>query len=166
MNINDRQPAVTGNVGLMEEPEEKPNPMLQAWWGGDQDKLEAAIGRTIRGKREERRMSQRHLVEVLNEDYGLAWHQTTLAKAEAGERPVRLSEALALADALDVPIEMLTPISSQAGPEAPASLLRARATELARTGRQMETRRLHLLKLADEIIRSEALYDEDSIADI
>ena len=34
--------------------------------------------------------------------HGFQWHQTTVAKTEAGERPAKLAEAAALADVLNV----------------------------------------------------------------
>lgn len=34
---------------------------------------------------------------MLEQRFGIAWHQTTVGKTETGERPLKLSEALALA---------------------------------------------------------------------
>lgn len=44
-------------------------------------------------------MSQQALAEAMNE-LGFSWHQTTVAKTEAAERPLRLNEIAALATAL------------------------------------------------------------------
>lgn len=60
---------------------------------------EIGIGRRIRALRTDAGWSQPALIEALR-DAGLNWGQSTLSKVEAGERPLRLSEAHKLASAL------------------------------------------------------------------
>jgi len=49
-------------------------------------------------------MPQGHIVEVLGRIFGVVWHQTTVTKTESGARPLRLSEAVAVAHILGVPL--------------------------------------------------------------
>jgi transcriptional regulator with XRE-family HTH domain len=56
--------------------------------------------------REERGWTQPHLAQLLGER-GLKTHATTVAKIEAGTRSVRINEAVALADLLDVSLDSL-----------------------------------------------------------
>lgn len=62
---------------------------------------ETGIGRRIRALRTDAGWSQPALIEALR-DAGLNWGQSTLSKVEAGERPLRLSEARKLATALGI----------------------------------------------------------------
>jgi transcriptional regulator with XRE-family HTH domain len=78
--------------------------------------VDARFGRRVRAERERRRISQQQLVVRLAEAHHLRWHQTTVAKVENGDRPVRLSEALAIAGVLDVSLADLLD-----DPDAPAA---------------------------------------------
>jgi transcriptional regulator with XRE-family HTH domain len=69
--------------------------------------LDETFGRRVREERERRRMPQQHIATVLGAIYGFTWHQTTVAKVEAGERPVKLAEALAISYVLEVPLDEL-----------------------------------------------------------
>lgn len=60
-------------------------------------KWEKGIAETLKYLREEAGWSQQFTVERLAKVWGIEMHQTTLAKLEAGNRPVRLSELFALA---------------------------------------------------------------------
>ncbi|MGW6003569.1 helix-turn-helix domain-containing protein [Oerskovia enterophila] len=53
----------------------------------------------MRKKREELGWSQQELAEALR-DAGVSSHQTTVAKVERGERPLKMTEAVAVAYAL------------------------------------------------------------------
>jgi transcriptional regulator with XRE-family HTH domain len=64
-----------------------------------------AIGQRVRERREQLRLSQAHIAMKMNLK-GHQWHQTTVAKTETGERPLRLTEALALAEALFVQLSV------------------------------------------------------------
>lgn len=52
-------------------------------------------------------MNQQELVDTLRQRHDLTWHQSTVTKIESGSRPVRLSEALAVADVLGVELSSL-----------------------------------------------------------
>ena len=68
--------------------------------------LDKDIGSTALGARIKTGLSQAAVAEWMTER-GFAWHQTTVAKVEAGERPLRLSEAVALGTKLDVDLPTL-----------------------------------------------------------
>lgn len=76
-------------------------------------------------------MSQQHVVNALLE-HGIAnWHQTTVAKIEAGTRPVRLSEAMACASLFDLTVdEMLIDPESEEARDRWSRELSARRREL------------------------------------
>ena len=66
--------------------------------------FDAAFGARMRRARQRAGVSQGDLVANLLLMHEVHWHQTTVARTEAGERPVRLSEAVAVADLLNVPL--------------------------------------------------------------
>lgn len=57
---------------------------------------EEAAGRELRRLREARRWSQEQVARRMDA-YGYDFHQTAIAKTEAGQRPLRLNEAVAFA---------------------------------------------------------------------
>lgn len=63
---------------------------------------EQAFGDRVRQWRKARSWSQEDLAEKLN-DFGFEMHQTTVAKIERGTRPLRVAEAVALAQIFGVP---------------------------------------------------------------
>ena len=68
--------------------------------------LEEAVGRNVRRLRESRGLSQQRLgTDLLS--LGVGMHQTTVAKLEAGSKPLRLNEVAAIAAYFEVPIESL-----------------------------------------------------------
>lgn len=69
--------------------------------------LDRDFGARVRATRERQGVSQQHVALVLEAMYGIPWHQTTVAKTESGERPIRLAEAVAVAQALSVPLDEL-----------------------------------------------------------
>lgn len=68
---------------------------------------EVWFGENLRRLREEREISQSGLAREMAEK-GFAFHQTTISRIEAGERPVRLAEAIALASIVGTDIGSLT----------------------------------------------------------
>lgn len=58
--------------------------------------------------RESRGLTQTDLARMLKGAYGLAFHQQTVQRIEAGERPIRLNEAHLIAQVFDVPLEAMT----------------------------------------------------------
>ena len=102
--------------------------------------LDANFGRRVREERERSGMPQSHIALVLKLSYGHQWHQTTVAKVEAGERPVKLAEAVAVSYVLGVPLDQL--IDGQ-NTHVPASKQMALA-ELTRMEQYLERRRREL----------------------
>ena len=64
---------------------------------------EARFAARLKALRQARGMTQAELAALVA-DYGLNWHQTTVAKTERADRPLRLNEVQALADALRLPV--------------------------------------------------------------
>jgi transcriptional regulator with XRE-family HTH domain len=69
--------------------------------------FDKAFGARMRQVRERNGVSQGSLAANLIIMHGISWHQTTVAKVEAGERPIRLGEAVAVAEVLGVPLATL-----------------------------------------------------------
>ena len=61
-------------------------------------------GARVRELRTRRDMHQAVLALAMRRS-GFRWHQQTVARVEAGSRPVRLNEATALAEIFGVPLE-------------------------------------------------------------
>lgn len=59
------------------------------------------VGENIRARRVAAHRSQQALADRMKA-LGLPWHQTTVAKAESGERPIRVDELFALAAIFEV----------------------------------------------------------------
>lgn len=68
--------------------------------------LEATVAKNVRRLREGRGLSQQQLGTDLFL-HGVGMHQTTVAKLEAGSKPLRLNEVAAIASYFVVPIESL-----------------------------------------------------------
>ena len=69
--------------------------------------FDRAFGARMRQARERAGISQEHLSSNLVLMHDVHWHQTTVGKIESGGRPIRLSEAVAVADLLHVPLAEL-----------------------------------------------------------
>jgi transcriptional regulator with XRE-family HTH domain len=69
--------------------------------------LDTAFGARVRAARERQGLSQKWLAEALSSRYGFQWYPTTVGKMESGERPVKLTEAVALAQTLGMLLEDL-----------------------------------------------------------
>lgn len=76
---------------------------------------EQHLGQRVRELREQWGHSQDQLARLMQRA-GFKWQQTTVAKTEAGRRPVRVNEAYALADYFGVTVNDLLPYTP-AGPE-------------------------------------------------
>jgi transcriptional regulator with XRE-family HTH domain len=68
------------------------------------------VGQRVRELREQRGFSQQHVAMTMTMTRGHRWHQTTQAQTESGQRPLRLTEAVALADVLGVRVDELTQV--------------------------------------------------------
>lgn len=66
------------------------------------DALGAVFGGRMRQRREQLGHSQQYVATALQQEFGINWHQTTVGKVEAGERPIRLTEALAVCMVLEL----------------------------------------------------------------
>lgn len=74
----------------------------------DESDLNRQFRKNMRGEREARGMSQGELSRRLIDAGWPIFHQTTINRIESGTRPVKLDEAMAIADALGVDLEELT----------------------------------------------------------
>jgi transcriptional regulator with XRE-family HTH domain len=72
-----------------------------------QSVFDTAYGSRMRQARERAGLSQEQLAANLVLMHDVNWHQTTVRRTESGERPIRLSEAIAVADLLGVPLSEL-----------------------------------------------------------
>lgn len=59
----------------------------------------------LRSERRDRGLSQAELAKLLEQNTKQAWHPTTVAKIEAGERAVRIDEATAIADLFELSLD-------------------------------------------------------------
>ena len=87
------------------------------------DTPEGRLAGRVRAFRVSRGLSQAALASRVS-GLGQAWHQTTVAKTERGERELRYAELLVLAEALDVPLELLMGLEGK-GESQPEAGLRA-----------------------------------------
>lgn len=74
---------------------------------GRETSVEARFRERIRREREERKLSQAELAEMLGGKGIKGIYPTTIAKIESGERAVRIDEAAALADLFEVSVDAL-----------------------------------------------------------
>lgn len=65
------------------------------------------FGKTIRARREQRGWSQADMAKMLLDRGVDPMHSTTVAKIEAGDRSVRINEAVGIADLFDVSLDVL-----------------------------------------------------------
>lgn len=68
---------------------------------------EASAGYALRMLRTTRRMSQQQIADAMVERGHAGWRQTTVAKTEAAQRPLRVNELVSLAEILDASLEKL-----------------------------------------------------------
>lgn len=90
------------------------------------DQTDQNIADNVKRLRDKHGLKQAELVEQLRANGLHDWHPTTLSRTESAERPVRLSEALVIAQVLGVTVEELGVNYSPA----------ARAVEAAESGLQ------------------------------
>jgi len=85
--------------------------------------LEAAVAKNVRWLREGRGISQQQLGSDLYL-HGFGMHQTTVAKLEAGAKPLRLNEVAAIGAYFGVPVESLWQEGGQVLTEHEVAVLR------------------------------------------
>jgi len=101
-------------VGLMDTPElarrvvsALSEPVSGTWrFSYDGSEPEANLACSVRASRIRSGMTQRDLADALRRE-GFSMHQTTVAKLEAAERPIRVNEAAALARIFNVSLTRL-----------------------------------------------------------
>lgn len=71
------------------------------------ESVDKLFGKNLKNARERFGYSQQALADQLEQFYDLTWHQTTVGKTEAGTRPAKLHEAVALANILGVAVSDL-----------------------------------------------------------
>lgn len=99
------------------------------------------IGERMRAARERTHTPQHHISTVMTVSYRIKWHQTVVTKVENGERALKLTEAVAVAKILRIPLSELTGEEPSTKPEQASSL---QIYELNRVQEQI-TKRLHEL---------------------
>ncbi|MEU4208216.1 helix-turn-helix transcriptional regulator [Rothia terrae] len=88
------------------EPEGATPEEMRKRWRGTAEDLEKALARKFKAMRESRGWSQSYMCQQLKK-HGLDIHQTTLAKIEAGSRPLRISDAHIFAFTFELPLNMV-----------------------------------------------------------
>lgn len=68
---------------------------------GEELTPEQWLGRALRAAREERGLSQEQVAQMMHV-YGFDWHQTQVGRSESATRPIRVNEAVALAEVLRI----------------------------------------------------------------
>lgn len=102
---------------------------------------ESSAGHALRMLRAIRNMSQQQVADAMVERGYQGWRQTTVAKTEAAQRPLRVNELVSLAAILDVSVEELIAPSSYR--DLTATEARKKLTEL----------RAQLIQLDEEIVQ-------------
>jgi len=69
--------------------------------------VDARFGQQLKRMRDEKGWTQPQMAKLLSEKEIYPMHATTIAKIEAGTRSVRINEAVAMADLLDVSLDTL-----------------------------------------------------------
>ena len=88
---------------------------------------DAAFAYAFKAARTGRGLTQDFVAQIMSEQ-GFKWHQATVYKVELGQRKVTVGEALALADMVGTPLDVL----ADPDPESPRSL----RNEVNRSGRR------------------------------
>lgn len=101
------------------------------------------MGERIREVRQRSGCSQQAVVDQLA-TYGVDWHPTTVGKVEAGVRPLRLAEAAALAEVLDVPLDVL--VHGEDSKVREADRLRTALASLGKVQEALEAQKMRLLQ--------------------
>jgi len=103
----------------------------------------------MRTTRERMGLPQNVLAMTMNSMYGFPWHQTTVGKVESGERPIRLAEAVAVAQSLGVPLDDLVAEAERAHRAALQSRASTSLYELDRIGEHISNRMQQILEGLD-----------------
>jgi transcriptional regulator with XRE-family HTH domain len=74
---------------------------------GSQKWIDQRFGKRVKAERDDRGWSQADMAKMLSDRGIQPMHPTTVAKIEAGDRSVRINEAVGIADLMDVPLDTL-----------------------------------------------------------
>ncbi|WP_406255456.1 helix-turn-helix domain-containing protein [Streptomyces chartreusis] len=115
---------------------------------------EEIFGRRVKALRVARGWSQQELSTRMN-DQGNSWRQTTVAKTEAADRPIRINEAVDLSVIFGVPVvELLSvPMDDVEAARRVMRLAELTALASAATQRVNECERAHL-RTADDLAQA------------
>ncbi len=114
--------------------------------------LERTFGEVVRRLRQERGWTQAKLAGLLGL-YGIKMHQTTFAKLEAGDRPIRLNEAAVLAVIFET--DLMWMLDSRSMAEVSDEVAEKRAF-LAAAEAACRIDRAELMRLAQELGEAQA----------
>lgn len=98
----------------------------------------AAFATWLRKARAEAGLSQQKVADALRSQGYTHLHQSNLAKIERGERPVRLAEAVAMAELFGTTIDVALGLKADAPQGPTAQALARRASALQRIQRLVE----------------------------
>lgn len=82
----------------------------------DPEELNDWFAENLRKARNELGIGQQELADMVAEE-GLRWHQTTVQRIESGARPVKLAEAVVVAECLGVPLQDMVTLDSDPAAE-------------------------------------------------
>jgi transcriptional regulator with XRE-family HTH domain len=111
--------------------------------------LDSQIGENLARLRAPK-MSQRALAEAMTEA-GWKWSHVTVGSIERGERPLRASEAVGVADILDVPVEYLVDVQDAADLRKAQSAVFVALDRLQTAAAAWDAARLELAVTADAV---------------
>ncbi len=123
---------------------------------GNAGGLESIFGRAVRAARQERGWSQRELAENLSPRIKL--DPTAITRIETGGRSVRLEEAVALVDALDLSLDVAARWFPDSGPVQFHAYERMAMTALLQARREL----VRALRFADMALDALVGDDEDA----
>lgn len=85
--------------------DEEPESREAFWW--DLEGHEMTFVENMQALRERRGWSQTAFAKRLNDEHGLPFHQPTIQRIEAGERPLKMHEAFSIANAFGVSFQAM-----------------------------------------------------------
>lgn len=101
-------------------------------------------------------MSQQRVADEMNARYGYDWRQTTIAKIEAADRPLRLREAIQIADMFGVNLLALVDSARGLSPESVQDNIANQRDRLSTAQTHLAAARKLLAAHGEEYERAEA----------
>lgn len=93
------------------------NPTWHHCYMANPDPAREALGLYIRNNRESAGLSQSQLAQHMSNAMGNKMYQTTIGRIENGERSLSLTEAVVIADILNIPVATLGQMAAPSTPE-------------------------------------------------